>query len=104
MTIDQEVPDAFIQFCRWFHQDVFVLHHSLDEAISAFSAQLEDEGKLALKTYLGDVIASGLSDEELEKLWKDFGAEIGFAEASSIRRLFLEMQRLLAASVGRETQ
>src|SRR5262245_11163351 len=101
MTTDHEIPDAFVQFCQWFHQDVFVLCHSLDEAMAELvTTQLDDASKIALKTYLGDLVASGLSDEELEKLWKDHGAEIGFVEQSSVRRLFLEMQRLLAASDG----
>jgi hypothetical protein len=101
MTIDQEMPDAFVQFSRWFHQDVFVLYHSLEEAIAEFIAQLDSVSKLALRTYLGNLIASGMSDEELEKLWKDHGAEIGLVEQSSIRRLFLEVQSLLAASIER---
>jgi len=100
MTTNQEIPDAFVQFCRWFHQDVFVLYHSLDEAIAEYVSQLDDANKQALKTCLGDLIASGMSDEELEKLWKDHGAQWGFVEQSSIRRLFLEMRRLLAASDG----
>jgi len=100
MTTNQEIPDAFVQFCRWFHQDVFVLYHSLDEAIAEYVSQLDDANKQALKTCLGDLIASGMSDEELGKLWKDHGAEWGFSEKSSVRRLLLEMRRLLAASDG----
>ena len=95
------MPDVFVQFCQWFHQDVFVLYRSLDDAILRFVAELDDPSKWALKTYLSDLIASCASDEELLKLWKRHGAEIGFVEASSIRRLFDAMLGVLAADVGR---
>src|SRR5438067_1840634 len=79
-----EMPDVFVQFCQWFHQDVLVLYRSLDNAILGFVAELDDPSKVALKTYLSNLIASGASDEELLRLWKRHGAEIGFVETSSI--------------------
>lgn len=100
MSGRQQMPDVFIHFCQWFHQDVFILYPSLDQAISAFVAQLDDPGRVALKAYLGDLLASGASDGDLEKLWKDHGAQIGWVEPSSIRLLFGETQRVLAASIG----
>lgn len=94
------MPDEFVQFCQWFHQDVFELYPSWDQALSAFVAQLDDAEKVTLKAYLGDLIASDATDAELEKLWKDHGAQFGFVEPWAMRRLFAETLRALAASAG----
>jgi hypothetical protein len=95
------MPDVFVQFCQWFHQDVFILYPTWDQALSAFVAQLDDPSKVTLKFYLGDLIASDATDAQLEKLWKDHGAEFGLADSSAIRCLFGETLRVLAASAGR---
>jgi hypothetical protein len=96
--MERKTPDAFVWLCQWFHQDIFVLYHSFDQALLAFVTELDDPNKVALKTYLADLITSGASDEELEKLWKVHGAQFGFVEASSIRPLFAEVQRLCSLS------
>jgi contact-dependent growth inhibition (CDI) system CdiI-like immunity protein len=92
------MPDVFVQFCQWFHQDVFVLYPSMDLAISAFVEQLDDESKVTLRAYLADLIASSASDQEWERLWKDHGAQFGWVESSSMRPFFAEIQRVLTGS------
>jgi len=60
------MPDVFVEFCQWFHQDVFMLYPSWDQAISAFVAQLDDTSKMTLNVYLGDLIASDATERHGE--------------------------------------
>jgi len=94
------MPDVFVQFCQWFHQDVFILYPSCDQAISAFVAQLDDTNKMTLNFYLEGLIESDATDAELEKLWREQEAHFLLAGSWAIRRLFAETMRCLPPTPG----
>ena len=89
----EQMPDAFIQFCSWFHQDILHLYPSLDQAVFGFAAQSNDTDLVDLRAYLARLLASDTSDEELQRLWSDCGSEWG---VSPIRPFFDRVEAMLA--------
>lgn len=71
----QSPPKSFLWLSSWFHQDIRYEYSSLDAAASGYIATLDAAGSAELHAYLGELIASAASDDELRKLWSDSGAE-----------------------------
>jgi hypothetical protein len=71
----QSPPNSFLALASWFHQDIRYEYPSLDAAASGYVAYLDAAGSAELSAYLGELVASDASDDELRKLWSDSGAE-----------------------------
>ena len=71
----QSPPESFLGFSSWFYQDIRHDYPSFDAAVSAYIARLDAPGSAELHAYLGELVGSEASDDELRKLWSDSGAE-----------------------------
>jgi len=93
----QSPPESFVGFSSWFYQDILHDYASFDAAVSAYIARLDAAGSAELQAYLGELVASDASDEELQRLWSDSGAEWG---VSPIRPFLQRVQAQLAPGNG----
>lgn len=94
----QSPPVSFLAFSSWFYQDIRHDYPSFDAAVSAYIARLDAAGSAELSAYLGELVASDASDDELRKLWSDSGAEWNM---QPIRPFFERVQARLAADGGK---
>ncbi len=97
MKWTEPMPDIFLQFCRWFHQDIRHSYPSLDHAASGFVVQLDAAAAAELKSFLGYLLASDASDQELQELWSERGSDWG---VSPIRPFFERVRAQLAGGSG----
>ena len=93
----QSPPNSFLELSSWFHQDILYEYPSLDAAASGCIAHLDATGSAELNAYLGELVASDDSDDELRKLWSDSGAQWNVAP---IRPFLQRIQAELASSSG----
>ena len=89
--------NSFRDFCGWFYQDILHDYPSFDAAVSGYITQLDAAGSAELSSYLGELLASDASDEELRKLWSDCGSDWG---VSPIRPFFERVRAQLAGDSG----
>lgn len=94
----QSPPKSFLWLSSWFHQDIRYEYPSLDAAASGYIASLDAAGSAELRAYLGELLASDVSDDELRKLWSDSGAEWN---TQPIRPFFERVQAQLASGSTR---
>lgn len=97
MKPTQSPPASFLAFSSWFHQDIRYEYPAFDAAVSAYIAQLEAAGSAELNAYLGELVASDASDDELRQLWSDSGADWNM---QPIRPFFQRVRAQLAAGSG----
>jgi hypothetical protein len=90
----QSPPDSFVRFSEWFHQDILYEYPSFDDAVSGDIARLDARSAAELNGYLGELLASDASDEELRKLWSECGAQWS---VSPIRPFFERVRTQLMA-------
>jgi hypothetical protein len=93
----QSPPKSFLWLSSWFHQDIRYEYPSLDVAASGYIASLGAAGSAELQAYLGELIASDASDDQLRKLWSDSGAEWSVAP---IRPFFERVRAQLASAAA----
>ncbi|MFM9849856.1 MAG: hypothetical protein ACKVP3_22205 [Hyphomicrobiaceae bacterium] len=93
----QSPPASFLAFSSWFHQDINYEYPPLDAGASAYIAQLDAAGSTELNAYLGELVASDASDDELRQLWSDSGAEWNM---QPIRPFLHRVRAQLAAGSG----
>ncbi len=93
----QSPPDSFLGFSQWFHQDIQYEYPRLDDAASGYIATLDDARAAELNAYLGELLASEASDEELQELWSQCGSQWGY---SPIRPFFQRVRDQIAAPNG----
>jgi hypothetical protein len=90
----QSPPKIFVEFSSWFYQDIRHDYPSFDAAVSAFISRLDAASSAELSVYLGKLVATDASDEKLQELWSECGAEWG---VSPIRPFFERVQAQLAS-------
>jgi hypothetical protein len=83
-----DIPKEFNDFCRGFHQDIGILHPTLDGVIRASLAQFSEDRKLVLKAFLADLLSSSASDLDLEKMWNASPADFFIERPADIRKVF----------------
>lgn len=89
----QSPPDSFLGFSEWFHQDIQYEYPRLDGAASGYIATLDAAAAEELSAYLGDLLTSDASDEELQDLWTQCGSQWGY---SPIRAFFQRVRDEIA--------
>jgi hypothetical protein len=93
----QSPPNSFLALASSFHQDILYQYASLDAAASGYLAHLDGAGSAELSAYLGELIASDASDDDLRKLWSDGGADWSVCP---IRPFFERVRAQLAGGSG----
>ena len=76
-------PEIFLEFCRFFHQDVMVVYPSLEAAVSDFFAAQTNSEISDLNAYLNDQL-SRQEITPLEDEWNSSGAEIFFPDGGIV--------------------
>jgi hypothetical protein len=79
--------DVLIDFCVWFHQDVYVLYQDFDSAVRKFLDQLTVSEKQKFIQSLTTAMAK-LTDDQLLEMWKVNGAEVMPIRSEGIRKMF----------------
>ncbi|MBI1867710.1 MAG: hypothetical protein HYS06_05385 [Methylocystis sp.] len=69
-------PEAFLTYSALFHQDVFVIYPSLEEAFRHASDYLTKEQVASVKAYLDELISGRYTNEELLEIWEKSKSEI----------------------------
>jgi hypothetical protein len=75
------VPDEFRKMAIRFHQDLFVDWDSSWPGLAEFVVGgLSPEELKRLKAFLSEIVSDRYSDEQLQNLWAETPAEIGFPD------------------------
>lgn len=97
-----KVPSEFNMLCGFFHQDVFLFYPKFEDAISESAHCLTKAERPIVRDFLQEVLASNLSDEEVEELWRQSPSHIGFSEPRGARDLLESLRDALDAQIARD--
>jgi len=68
-------PREFVEFCRRFHQDIFLLQPKMEDAIDSVLNSFDATQRAVLREFIESLVRNNLSDAELGKLWTEGGAD-----------------------------
>lgn len=77
----------FRTFGMRFHQDIDRLHDTLEDAAHAAMRNFKGEERRRLRDFIGQILESDLSPDELSKLWDLTGSDVRFLDAKGFRDL-----------------
>ncbi|MGU3538833.1 hypothetical protein [Methylobacterium sp. A54F] len=77
----------FLRFGSLFHQDIMEDHESLEAAMLWILRSFKGEERRRLRDFIGQILSSDLSPEELDKLWR-LAVTDWWVEPSGFRYLF----------------
>jgi 2-keto-3-deoxy-6-phosphogluconate aldolase len=69
-------PDAFLEFTAYFHQDLFAVYPSIEEAMRDAGSFLTPNQLAEVKAFLDKLIAGPYTNEELVSIWEKSRSEI----------------------------
>ncbi len=69
------VPDAFSRMARHMHADVELVVRSDDELPAYLARSLTAQEKEIAAGFIEQLLAAGLSDEDLVKIWSETGSD-----------------------------
>lgn len=75
----------FLRFGLHFHQDILLDDPTFEEAALRVIAGFKGDERRRLRDFIGQVLASDLSPDELSKLWGLTGSDWRFYEAPGFR-------------------
>lgn len=99
-----KAPREFNRLCQFFHQDVLRLFPSLEVAAVESVMLLTKAERPIVRDVLERVPASNRSDEEVQELWRQSPAQIGFSEPRGVRHLLELVRDALDAQLARDAQ
>ncbi len=99
-----KASSEFNRLCQFFHQDVLRLFPSLEIAAVESVMSLTKAERPIVRNVLERVLASGRSDEEVEELWRQSPAQIGFSEPRGVRHLLEMVRDALDAQLARDAR
>jgi hypothetical protein len=79
-----DVPQIFVEFATWFHQDTLLIYHSLQQAIVAFAASANEADKCDLAQYVANLRETRLTADEFNRLWTTAGSQLYFENDASV--------------------
>jgi hypothetical protein len=88
-----DTPREFHDFCRRFHQDVFLINPRLEDTIEAALKSFDGRQRKVLEEFVSSLLSSNISDAELIDLWSRAGADFYLRGA---RHFFGEILNQLA--------
>jgi hypothetical protein len=65
-----DIPQEFINFTIWFHQDMLLIHSSISEIVATALEDVRPENIRKLEKFMSSCIAS-CDDEDLMKIWNN---------------------------------
>lgn len=77
-------------FAGRFIQDIQLIAKNMDELMRFVLSPLKGDARTRLKSFLGDLLYEGMSDEELQRLWHATPADIYFHHAHELRLVLRE--------------
>ena len=83
-----DASPEFLKFTSQFHQDIFDIHESADEALGTALGGLSKQEQGALRSFLISAIASDASNDQLLELWNSAQSEFYLSESSQARDFF----------------
>jgi hypothetical protein len=79
------VPEEFRRMAERFHQDIFEDWDSSWSDLTKFVVGgLSPKEQKKLKAFLSEIVSNHYSDEQLQNLWSQTAAEVGFPEGIRI--------------------
>jgi hypothetical protein len=82
-----QIPEAFYDFCLLLHQDSFDFYGREPQDLAAGPLRyMSNEQKVALRTFLDHLLSGNYSDEQLDEIYRQGDADIGFR--SGLRYFF----------------
>jgi hypothetical protein len=71
------VLEAFNKLANSFHQDTFLIHKTLDDAIQASVRSLTPAERAAAKSYVDELLNGTYNDQRLAEIWNKSPAGSG---------------------------
>jgi hypothetical protein len=84
------MKEEFRKMAGNFHQDFLLPPDTLEDSTKFVLCNLTPEELKRLKAYLSEIVSNRYSDEQLQNLWAETSAEVGFPEGL---RMVLTMVR-----------
>ncbi|WP_316169023.1 MULTISPECIES: hypothetical protein [unclassified Bradyrhizobium] len=72
-----KIPVAFVTFCQRFHQDIFVIHKTMEGAIRS-ALPREEKARRDLAAFILKLRDQNLSDQQLSEIWRRCNSEFHF--------------------------
>ncbi len=95
------IPDAFNRLANSFHQDTYLFHKSLDDAVRASVTSLTPEQMRIAKDYLDELLSGKYSREQLIDIWMTSPAGSGgFGMPGPPERFLDRIRAALEASLA----
>jgi hypothetical protein len=100
------IPHAFLRLASSFHQDTYLFHKSLDEAVRASVMNLTPEQRLMARNYLDELLSGKYSREQLIDIWlKSPAGSGGFGMPDPPEGFLNKIRAALESSIAsRETK
>lgn len=80
----------FHTFGERFIQDIHLIAENMDQLMEFTLSPFEGDARRRLKSFIGDILRDGVSDEELQGLWHATPADIYFHDTHELRMVLSE--------------
>lgn len=99
------IPDAFNEIANSFHQDTYLFHKSLDDAVRGSIAELTPEQMRIAKEYFDELLSGRYTDGELVNIWmKSPAGSGGFGLPGTPVGFLSRIRAALEASLGSQSE
>lgn len=80
------IPDEFHRFCLYIHQEsAYVYGPDPQDWIEGALAGMSAEQRTTLRAYVDHLLSGPYTEQELQAIWSDTDAEMGFRDERSLR-------------------
>jgi hypothetical protein len=83
-------PPEFVDFCRLFHQDIFLLYPKIEDAIDTTLKSFNSAQRAVLGEFITSLLREDISDAELGKFFTESGADFYLNRAGNFFREVLK--------------
>ena len=97
------IPDDFRYMVMCFHQDIDREASNEEELITVLLEFLNADRKVAVRSFLTDLLSRNPSGGELQKMWQDCEPDWGIRDDQMLRRFLGMIRDRLALDVSRPT-
>lgn len=94
-----KAPREFDSLCQFFNQDIMILFPSLEAAAAASVLSLTNAERQIARNFLNRMFGS-LGDKEIEELWHQSPAQIGFSEPEGASHVLKLIRDALEAKLA----
>ena len=81
-------PKSLLKLAEYFHQDVFVIHNTIEEAIEAAVSGLNGSQRVELAAYLDKLFVKAAIPDDLVHIWRRTRSDIRYFGGKSAQYFF----------------